>query len=417
MPKSSETRRKFFRQSRGLLAASAAGSVLPAFASPERRVAGSDYYDKLGVTKIINAAGTYTYLTASIMPPEVQAAVALAAKHPVRLAELQKASGEYLAKKLKCEAALVTSGAASALTLGTAACMTLANPDAVQKMPVDVAGMKNEVIVQKTHRYDYDHALLNCGIKFVEVETLEDYRKAFNDRTVMTHFFNSSEDTKIGREEWLKIAHEHKIPCFNDAAADVPPASNLWAYTQMGFDLVTFSGGKGIRGPQNAGLLLGRKDLIAAAVANDAPISESIGRGMKVAKEQIVGMVAAIDWFLEQSDEAMQAEFHRRADLISARLKNIPTLKAKVVVPEIANHVPHLLLTYDQQRVKITATQVADELRNGTPCIELNPSTGKKNTRGLTGDEDTIVVGVWMLQPGEDAIVAQRLHEVLSKAV
>ncbi len=417
MPKPTDTRRKFFRKSGKLLAASATASALPIVAATSPAHSGVDYYDKLGVTKIINAAGTYTYLTASIMPPSVQAAVAVAAQHPVRLAELQKASGEYLAKRLKCEAALVTSGAAAALTLGTAACMTLANPDAIQKMPTDMAGLKNEVIVQKAHRYDYDHALLNCGIRFVEVETLDDYKKAFNDRTVMAHFFNSAEEGNITREDWLRVAHDHKVPCFNDAAADVPPASNLWAYTQMGFDLVTFSGGKGMRGPQNAGLLLGRKDLIAAAVANDAPISESIGRGMKVAKEQIVGMVAAVDWFLEQPEESMQAEFHQRADRISAHLKTIPTLQTKVVVPEIANHVPHLLIDYDQSRVNISADDVAKALRHGTPCIEINPATGKKNTRGLTGEKDTIVVGVWMLQPGEDLIVARRLHEVLSKAL
>ncbi len=415
MRHTSETRRKFFAKSSALLGASAA-STLPSFAAGKPAEQVIDYYDKLGVNKIINAAGTYTFLTASIMPPQVQAAVAQAAKHPVRLAELQKASSEYLAKKLKCEGALVTAGAASALTLGTAACMTVAHPTAIQKMPVDMAGLKNEVIVQKAHRYDYDHALLNCGIRFVEVETLADYEKAFTGQTVMAHFFNAAEEGRISRQDWLRVAHRHDVPCFNDAAADVPPISNLWAYTQMGFDLVTFSGGKGIRGPQNAGLLLGRKDLIAAAVANDAPISESIGRGMKVAKEQIVGMVAAVDWFTDQSEEAMQAEFHARADRIIAQLNSIPTLEATVVVPQVANHVPHLLLNYDHSRVKIAAREVAEQLRHGNPSIELNPSTGLKNTQGLTGEKDTIVVGVWMLQPGEDLVVARRLHDVLSKA-
>jgi L-seryl-tRNA(Ser) seleniumtransferase len=409
MSKSSETRRNFFGKSGALLAASS----LTAGATPEV----IDYYDKLGVTKIINAAGTYTFLTASIMPPQVQAAVAQAAKHPVRLAELQKAAGEYLAGKCKCEAAMVTAGAASALTLGTAACMTAANPSAIQKMPTDMAGLKNEVIVQKTHRYDYDHALLNCGIRFVEVETLADYQKAFTSQTVMAHFYNAAEQTPITRQDWVRVAHEHNVPCFNDAAADVPPISNLWAYTQMGFDLVTFSGGKGMRGPQNAGLLLGRKDLIAAAVANDAPISESIGRGMKVAKEQIVGMVAAVDWFTDQSEESMQAEFHARANRIADYVKTVPTVQSSIVVPPVANQVPHLLLDYDHSRIKISAREVASQLRQGTPSIELNPSTGVKNAQGVTGDKDTIVVGVWMLQPGEDMIVARRLHEVLSKAI
>jgi uncharacterized pyridoxal phosphate-dependent enzyme len=375
-----------------------------------------DYYDKLGVTKIINAAGTYTFLTASIMPPAVEAAVAQAAKHPVRLAQLQKASGEYLAKKLQCEGALVTAGASSALTLGTAACITVADPSAVRRMPNDMSGLKNEVIVQKAHRYDYDQALLNCGIRFVEVETLDQYQAAFTDKTVMAHFFNAAEAGQITREDWIRVAHQHGVPCFNDAAADVPPISNLWNYTKMGFDLVTFSGGKGMRGPQNAGLLLGRKDLIDAAVKNDMPISEAIGRGMKVAKEQIVGMVAAVDWFLSQTDEGMQTEFRRRADKISDYLKGVPGLRAKVVVPEIANHVPHLLLNYDSAQIKISAKDVADQLRHGTPSIELNPSTGEANSRGITTEPDTIVVGVWMLQPGEDIIVAKRLREVLLRS-
>ena len=377
-----------------------------------------DYYDKLGVRKIINAAGTYTILTASTMPPQVQAAVAQAAKHPVHLIELQKKAGEYLARRLKCEGAMVTAGAASALTLGMAACITVGNPSAAERLPNDLTGLKNEVIVQKAHRYGYDHALRNCGIRFVEVESPDDYEKAFTDRTVMAHFFNAAEGGSIGREDWIRVAHRHSVPCFNDAAADIPPISNLWNYTQMGFDLVTFSGGKGIRGPQNAGLLLGRKDLIEAAAANNNPYDETVGRGMKVAKEQIVGMVAAVDWLLEQSDDAMQAEFQRRADRIAAAVRQIPTMKAEVFVPPVANRVPHLLLRYDQQRVRITPRDVAAALREGNPSIELNPATGTgRGSAGLPTDENTIVVGVWMLEPGEETIVARRLKEVLSGAV
>jgi len=409
------TRRDFFGWSRGLLAAAGLASQTTSLkAGPAPSVGeGEDYYDKLGVTKIINAAGTYTMFTASIMPPSVQAAVARAAKNPVRLRELQTKAGEYLAKRLRCEGAMVTAGAASALTLGTAACMTVANKSAIHDMPTDVAGYKNEVLVQKTHRYGYDHALRNCGIRFVEVETLADYEAAFNDRTLMTNFFNAAEHGQISREDWIRVAHKHGVPCFNDAAADVPPISNLWNYTQMGFDLVTFSGGKGIRGPQNAGLLLGRKDLIEAAALNNNPHDDCVGRGMKVAKEQIVGMVAAVDWFLSQTDEGMQAEFQRRADRIAAHLKDIPTLTSRTVVPPVANQVPHLLIRYDQQRIKISPLDVAEQLRQGAPSIELNPATGRDE--GIA-DANTIVVGVWMLEPGEDMIVARRLREVLTKA-
>jgi len=406
-----KTRRGF------LVGAGLAGGAAALPAATTASADGEDYYDKLGVTKIINAAGTYTMFTASIMPPVVQAAVAKAAKHPVRLGELQKKAGEYLAKRLQCEGALVCAGAASGLTLGTAACMTVGNRNAIDRLPTDVGGLKNEVIVQKSHRYGYDHALKNCGIRFVEVETLDDYEDAFTDRTVMAHFFNAAESGQISREDWISMAHKQGVPCFNDAAADVPPISNLWKYTRMGFDLVTFSGGKGMRGPQNAGLLLGRKDLIEAAALNNSPFDETVGRGMKVAKEQIVGMVAAVDWFLSQSEDEMQAEFKRRAERIAAQLKDVPGIQHELVVPPVANQVPHLLLRCDRSRIKKSPREVAQELRQGSPSIELNPTTGAKpGSGGLPTDENTIVVGVWMLEPGEDLIVARRLREALLKA-
>jgi L-seryl-tRNA(Ser) seleniumtransferase len=402
-----------------IAAGSAALSAFPtvhARAFAKESTAGVDYYQKLGVTPFINAAGTYTVLSASTMPDEVQAAVALASKRPVNLNELLEASGTYLAKQLHCEAALITSGAAAALVVGTAACVTMGNDQAILGIPTDTAGLKNEVIVQKSHRYGYDHALRNCGIRFIEVETLEQYEQAFNDRTVMAHFFNAGVG-KITREDWLRVAHQHQVPCFNDAAADVPPISKLWKNTQMGFDLVTFSGGKGLRGPQCTGLLLGRKDLIDAAKKNNSPNSNTIGRGMKVAKEEIVGLVAAVDWFLKQDDVAMEAEYRRRADLVSKQLNSIPTLQTQIFVPEVANHVPHLLITYDQSRVKISGAEVMQKMREGNPRIELNPSTGgAPASAGLPGGPNTIVVGVWMLQPGEETIVANRLREVLKEA-
>ena len=393
-----------------------AAKELVAEAAPPSVPKGVDYYDKLGVSTFINAAGTYTVLTASTMPQEVQAAVALAAKNPVHLMELHEAAGNYLAGKLRCGGALVTSGAAAALTLGTAACMTLGNKDAIVNIPTDVAGLKNEVIVQKSHRYEYDHAMRNCGVKVIEVETMEQYENAFTEKTVMTNFFNAVE-APIGREDWIRIAHKHGVPCFNDAAADVPPISNLWNYTEMGFDLVAFSGGKGIRGPQCAGLLLGRKDLIESARLNNSPNSNAIGRGLKVAKEEIVGMVAAVDWFLTQDDTAMETEFRKRADRIADQLKRIPTLETKVFIPPVANHVPHLLVTYDASRIKTTGREVMQKMREGKPRIEINPATGGgPASAGLPGGENTIVIGVWMLQPGEDLIVGKRLREVLESA-
>lgn len=415
------SRRKWLKNgAQAALAGGVALSGIPAVearASAKSSAAAVDYYEKLGVTPFINAAGTYTILSASTMPDEVQAAVALASKHPVNLNELLDASGAYLAKRLRCEAALVTSGAAGALSVGTAACVTLGNEPAMVAIPTDMSGLKNEVVVQKAHRYEYDHALRNCGIRFVEVETLDDYERAFTERTVMAHFFNAAEGGQISREDWIRVAHQHGVPCFNDAAADVPPISNLWNYTQMGFDLVTFSGGKGLRGPQCTGLLLGRKDLIEAAKKNNSPNSNTVGRGQKVAKEEIVGLVAAVDWFLKQDDAAMEAEYRQRANRIAKQVSSLPTVQTQIFVPEVANHVPHLLITYDQNRIKITGKEVKQKMREGKPRIELNPSTGgEPASAGLQGGPNTVVVGVWMLQPGEDMIVGKRLREVLQAA-
>jgi len=415
------TRRRFLGWSQALLGAlttgSASASSLVAPTIDDNANPTVDYYDKLGVQKIINAAGTYTYLTAAVMPPQVRQAVAQAALHPVVFKDLQRASGEYLAKKLHCEGALVTSGASAALTLATAACIASANSAKAEQIPEEVGSMKNEVIVQKTHRYEYDHAMLLCGVHIVEVVTVEDYKRAFTPKTIMTNFFNAAEAGEIDRKTWLDIAHQHDVPCHLDAAADMPPIENLWNYTGMGFDLVCFSGGKGIRGPQNAGLLLGKKLLTDLAAENDSPNSDAVGRGMKVAKEQIVGMVAAIDWLLDQSDEANQAEYLGRANIIIQMVKDIPTMKTEIFIPEIANHVPHLILAYDPKVVGITPKQVQERLSNQRPQIELNPATGSAGRLGTHSNENTIVVGTWMLQPGEAEIVGRSLHTALANPV
>ena len=413
------SRRSFFAFASSSLASLRLGvwsNAGQAYAAEE----GEDYYAKLGVETLVNAAGTYTDFTGAVMPPIVQLAVARAAKNPVRLEPLQQAAGAYLAKKLQCEAALVSAGADSALTLGTAAAITVANDkpgeDIPGRLPQAMDGLKNEVIMQKGHRYSYDHALLLAGGRIVEVETIEQYRAAINPNTVLAHFYNAATEGNISREDWISIAHQHNVPCMNDAAADMPPISNLWNYTKMGFDLVIFSGGKGIRGPQNAGLLLGKSNLIAAAARNNNPNDNVVGRGQKVAKEQIVGMVAAIDWLLSQTDGAMEKEFRKRAQLIADTLKDIPGLQAQIFVPEVANHVPTLLLKYDQSKVKITPREVAKALRHGSPSIELHPATGNPEP-GIPSDVNTIVVGVWMLQPGQDRLVARRLHEALQGAI
>ncbi len=424
--KSFETlsRRRFFQWTSSLAATlGIAPLVAAADGSPGRAAdaSGVDYYDKLGVAKIINAAGTYTTLTAACMPPEVLAAVQKAALHPVRLHDLQQKAGEYLAQRLRCEGAVVTSGASGAITLATAACLQSANDIKPMAMPQAVDGLKNQVIVQRAHRYGYDHAMFLCGARVTEVLTLDDYKRACGaGNAIMTNFFNAAEEedgvagsAQIGREEWLRVAHEHGIPCHLDAAADMPPISNLWKYTGMGFDLVAFSGGKGIRGPQNAGLLLGKKHLTDLAHKSNNP-GDGVGRGMKVAKEQIVGMVAAIDWVLSHTEESMQGDYQRRVDVIVEAVKGVPSVTTATVVPKIANHVPHLLIRFDPAVTGVSVGDVIASLRGQAPSIELNPNTGHGPNQGIPSDANTLVVGVWMLQPGEDAIVGRRIHAALT---
>src|SRR5690606_20531426 len=216
-----------------------------------------DYFKELGVRTFINAAGTYTALTASLMSPEVIAAVQYASLQYVRLEDLQEKVGARLAELLRCEGAMVTAGAASAITLGTAAVVTGGDPQKAKMIPNDLTGMKSEVIIQKSHRVGYDHAIRNCGVTLVEVETKKELESAINEKTAMMWFYNNQNPIgKIRDEEFVALGKKYGIPTFNDCAADVPPVENLWKYTEMGFDLVCFSGGKGIRGPQSAGLLL-----------------------------------------------------------------------------------------------------------------------------------------------------------------
>ncbi len=428
-PRNSVSRRGFLK-SQAALATIGAAPLLgaaealgaPAAPAPAAHAAGQpDYYDKLGITKIINAAGVLTTYCAATMPPSVQYAVDQAAKHPVHLQELQKKAGEYIAQKLHCEGAVVSCGASSALTLATAACVQAANKCRPTDIPQEIGSKfpKNEVIVQRAHRYGYDHAMYLCGVKIVEVVTLDDYKRAFTPNTVMTNFFNAGDfgdgdAAQIGQQEWLDIAHQHNVPCHLDAAADMPPIENLWKYTGMGWDLVCFSGGKGIRGPQNAGLLLGKKSLTDLAHANNSP-GDGVGRGMKVAKEQLVGMVAAVDWVLTQTDEGWDKEFTRRANVIAQMLKGIPTVSTNIGTAPIANHVPHLYVHFDPVQLGITPAEAQARLRSATPAIELHPSTGQKvGSEGLPSGTNALIVGTWMLHPGEEITVGQQIRKVLT---
>jgi uncharacterized pyridoxal phosphate-dependent enzyme len=390
---------------KGLITLPLAGALAGtgAFASPAAASA-RDYFRELGIRTFINAAGTYTALTASMMPPEVMKAINYAALHYVRLDELQEKVGARIAELLKCEGAMVTAGAASAITLGTAAVLTGGDPKKAAMIPNDLTGMKSEVIIQKSHRVGYDHAIRNCGVKMVEVETKKELEAAINEQTAMMWFYNNQNSIgKVSDEEFVAIGKKHRIPTFNDCAADVPPVENLWKYTQMGFDLVCFSGGKGIRGPQSAGLLLGRKELIAAALRNAPPHGDTVGRGMKVNKEEVLGMLAALEVFLARDHQAQWKEWQNQTKMIHDAAVSVPGVKAEIHVPEIANHVPSLKISWNN-KVKATPAEIRDALRDGHPSIET------------VGGKDAIDITTWMMVPGEERIVSRRLKELLQKA-
>ena len=367
-----------------------------------------DVYKALGIRQIINAAGTFTTLGGSLMPPEVVAAWTAAAQSFVSLTELQDRVGEKIAERLGVEAALVTTGAAGGILVGTAAAVTHRDPSLVGRLPLP-AEMDLIVIRQMSHRDCYDNQVKTCGVRLVDVETRQDLERAINERTVMMFSYNFHEgESKIPQREWVEVARRNNIPTLLDAAADTPPLDALWKYNRMGHDMVVFSGGKAIRGPQDAGLLLGRKDLIDVAKQNTAPQCGNIGRGMKVSKEDMVAMWAAVERFVNLDHEAEQREWENRMAAIENAVATIPTIETKRIVPPIANHVPHLLLLWDEKRVRVTPQQLKKQLADGEPSIVTGRVHG-------TGDEG-FLISVYMLKPHEDVVVATRLQQILQQA-
>ena len=377
---------------------------------PDAKIAGfgatGNVYDELGVTTVINGQGTMTVLGGSLMRPEVEAVMALAGRHFVSVPDLEVAAGKRIAEMLKLPAgysAIVTSGAAAAMQSGLAGILTGDNPKFIEQIP-DLTGMKSEVIIQKSHRNPFDHQLRNTGAKLIVIETREELRKAVNHQTAMMHFSNfANEEGQIKVDEWVKLGKELGIPTFIDAAADTPPVSHLWDYANMGYDLIAFSGGKAMRGPQCAGLLLGRKDLVGWALLNNSPHEDTIGRSQKVGKEEIVGMVKALESYLNEDHEALNREWQHRLEIVSAKISTIPSVTTSYFLPDMANHVPHMEMKWDQLRVKISPSEASAALRKGTPSIVL--TAGER--RGA------LSMNSFMLQPGEETIIAAKLYELL----
>jgi L-seryl-tRNA(Ser) seleniumtransferase len=395
---------------RTLLKASAALAV-PAVLAPEAlaaQPARQSIYESLGLKHIINATGTVTNLGGSVMPPEVVAAWSEASRHFVNLIQLQDRVGERIAKAIGVEAALVTTGAAGALQLGAAAVITRGDRKKIVRLP-DTAGMRNEIILQRAHHSCYDNQLTAVGARLIEVETPADVKRAIGERTALMFFMNKDDAAgRIRRADWLALAREHRVPTLLDAAADVPPVGRLSEYNRMGFDLVAFSGGKAMSGPNDTGLLLGRKELIDAAKLNTNPHCPSLGRGLKVSKEDMIAAMVAVERFVRLDHQAEVKEWERRVGVIEAAVANIPTVRCERIVPPIANHVPHLILTWDEKRVAITRERFTRALSETDPPIQIGrvPGTGERG----------IVISVFTLQAGEERIVADRVATILRRA-
>jgi uncharacterized pyridoxal phosphate-dependent enzyme len=418
MPLNLKSTRRTFMSSLGVMAGAVAGAMssarglfasaaVPASAAGAAKISGfgasGNVYEELGVTTVINGQGTMTVLGGSLARPEVEAVMALAGQHFCSIPDLEVAAGKRIAEMLKLPegyTALVTSGAAAAMQSGLAGILTGDNPKFIEQLP-DLTGMKTEVIIQKSHRNPFDHQLRATGAKLVVIETTDELRKAVNPQTAMLHFTNfANASGQIKVDEWAKLGKELNIPTFIDAAADTPPVSHLWDYANMGYDLSAFSGGKAIRGPQCAGLLIGRKDLVANALLNNSPHEDTLGRCAKVGKEEIIGMVKALELYLNEDHEALNKEWQRRLESISAQITRIPGVTTTYSVPDVANHVPHMDIKWDPSHISLDPRDAYKALRGGEPSIVL-----ASNPNGLG-------MNSFMLQPGEEKIIADHLVQL-----
>jgi L-seryl-tRNA(Ser) seleniumtransferase len=335
--------------------------------------------------------------------------MAEASKYFVPLIDLQQAVGARIAKLLDVPAAMVTSGGAGSILLATAACLTGKDREKIRSIP-DTTGMKNEVIMVRQHRMGFDHACRAAGARIIEVETGDQLRAAINPKTAMLFWVNISEPKgKITAKEFLEAGKRAGVPVFNDAAAELPPADNLTVLVKQGYDLVGFSGGKALRGPQASGLLLGRADLIEAAHMNNNPHGDTIARTAKVGKEEIMGLLgllAAVEVHVKRDHAADMKLWHSFMQSIARDLKRVKAVTAEVYVPPYpgAHPVPFLRVKWDRASLPISYEECAKRLREGEPRIEINAAA------------EEITLASYLLNPGEERIVGWRLAEVLANA-
>lgn len=368
---------------------------------------GPKIYESIGVRPLVNGRGTYTILSGSLMLPEVRAAMDEAARHYVHLDELAEGIGARLAELTGADWGMVSSGCAAALTHASAACVAGGNPDLHVRLP-DLRGFpRDEAIIPKHSRNVYDAAVRAVGLRVIEVETVQELEEALGPRTAMTYIFAGPwvDESPLTTEVIAERARARGVPTLVDAAAEILTVPNV--HLERGADLVAYSGGKCIRGPQTAGLLLGREDLVRAAWVHSAP-HHGFGRAMKVGKEEAMGMLMAVEMWMKRDHDAEWARWTRWLETIDARVSGLEGVETKVVQPEgLSNRTPFLDVLWDREHVGVSGKEVADALFEGDPRIAMHARRGKG---GMTG----IAINPYMMSPGDEETIAEELHAILS---
>ena len=362
-----------------------------------------NYFQELGVEPFINAIGPYSSLGGAKMWPEVIEAMDYAIRNKAKMSDLHNAVGIRIANLLNAEAAMVTSGATGAIILGTAACMTLGDPKKNELLP-NTSNMRNEVIILKDQRYLYDRSIRAPGAKLIQINNLNELPRAINKKTAMCFYLlNRPSDKNIDIDTYINIAKKYQIPIMCDAATTVPPVKRIHNTVNRGFDLICYSGGKGLRGPYSAGLLLGRKNLISFARQHSSPNHRAYGRSMKVAPEEYLGMMVAVETSLKFDEDK---EYRRQMTIVKSMARQVTEIAGTHVTlhePNDEAREPYLEINWDE-RYQITPAQLKMELRNNKPSIEI---------RALFLSDGKIHLTATMLNKSESLIVTSSIRRIL----
>ncbi len=385
---------------------SSLGGLLPLSAAAAQ--APPSIYQRLGLRPVLNFQGTHTTIGASKQWPELFEAQAQAASEYVVLEELQIAIGERLAKLTGTEDAMVSTGAAGAIAIGAYACIAGDDPIKIKQLP-NLNGMKNEVIIQKVHRISYDHAVRGAGVKIVEVETLDDLKRAINGQTAMMYFLPGNTDDRswgsnwISMEEALKVTKPAGVPMLADCANLLPPWDNIPRLAKSGVDLMAISGGKHMRGPQCSGILAGPRHLIRAAWLNSNPHADSNGRPMKVGREEMIALWLACEKYATLDFRRIDRESQRQAARLARQLRKISGLEVRKAEFSRMRRVHRVVASWDEQAKGLSAREVRKQLMQGEPRI----AAGLASPQGIQ-------FTVFMNEPGEEALVVRRMLEIFT---